>query len=73
MNVAVVRRLGKIFVTRVSTRQKYAEGVNNGKVFLNLKRIRKLFAAKYQGEVNVRSAAVGKSRCLKRQEKNLKK
>ena len=39
MNVAVIGRLGEIFVTPVSMKQKYAVGVNNGKVFLNLKRI----------------------------------
>ena len=39
MNVAVIRRHGEIFVTPVSMKQKYAVGVNNGKVFLNLKRI----------------------------------
>jgi hypothetical protein len=60
-------------VTHVSTRQKYAEGVNNRKVFLNLKRIKRLFVAKYRGGVNAKSAVVGKSRCLKEQEKNLKK
>jgi hypothetical protein len=54
-------------------KQKYAAGVNNGKVFLNLKRIRKVFVVKYQEEANVESVASGNELYPKRQERNLKK
>jgi len=63
----------EIFVIHVSTKQKYAVGVNNGKVFLSLKRIRKVFVVKYQEEVNVESVASGNDLYPKRQERNLKK
>jgi hypothetical protein len=46
-------------VTPVSRKQKYAVGVNNGKVFLNLKRIREVLLVKYQEGVNVESVASG--------------
>jgi len=54
-------------------RQKYAVGVNNGKVFLNLKKIRKVFVVKYQEGVNVESVANGNDLYPKKQERNLKK
>jgi len=73
LNAAVIRRLREIFVTRVSMRQKYAVGVNNGKVFLNLKRIRKLFVVKYREGVNVENVASGNDLYPKKQERNLKK
>ena len=48
MNVVAIRRSGEIFVTPVLMKQKYAVDVNNGKAFLNLKRIRKALLIKYQ-------------------------
>ena len=53
--------------------KKYAEGVNNGKAFLNLKRIKKRFVVKYQEGVNAESVASGNDLCPKKQERNLKK
>jgi len=63
----------EIFVTHVSMKQKYAAGVSSGKVFLNLKKIRKLFVVKYQEGVSVESVASGNDLCPKKQERNLKK
>ncbi len=60
-------------MTHVSMRQKYAVGVNDGKVFLNLKRIRKPFAVKCREGVSVESVASGNDPYPERQEKNLKK
>jgi len=60
-------------VTPVSMKQKYAAGVNNGKVFLNLKRIRKVLLVKYQEGVNVEIVASGNDLYPRRQERNLKK
>jgi hypothetical protein len=54
-------------------KQKYAAGVNSGKVFLNLRRIRKLLPVKYRGGVNVESVASGNDLYPKGQERNLKK
>lgn len=63
----------EIFVTPVSTKQRYAEGVNNQRVFLNLKKIKKVSAARSRGEVNVEIVVVGKNLCPKKIEKYLKK
>jgi len=73
LNVAVINRLGEIFVTPVSMKQKYAAGVNNGKVFLNLKRIRKVLLVKYQEGENVESVANGNDLYPRKQERSLKK
>ncbi len=71
--MVVIERLVENFVIHVSMRQKYAVGVNNEKVYLNLKRIRELFVVKYQEEVNVKSAASGNILYPIKQEMNLKK
>jgi len=63
----------EIFVTPVSRKQKYVVDANNEKVFLNLKRIKKVSAARSQGEVNVGIVVVGKNLCPKKIEKDLKK
>jgi len=63
----------EISVIPVSMKQKYAVGVSSGKVFLNLKKIRKVFVVKYQEGVSVESVASGNDLCPKRQERNLKK
>jgi len=52
---------------------KYAVGVKNGKVFLNLKRIRKVLLVKYQEGVNVESVASGNDLYPRKKERNLKK
>jgi hypothetical protein len=51
-------------VIPVLMKQKYAVGVKNGKVFLNLKKIRKLLPVKYQEGVNVGSVASGSAQYL---------
>jgi len=59
-------------VTPVLMRQKYAVGVNNGKVFLNLKRIKKVLRVKYQEGANVESVASGNDLYPRRRERNMK-
>jgi len=61
------------FVTPALMRQKYAVGVNNGKVSLSLRRIKKVLGVKYQEGENVESVANGNDPYLVRQEKNMKK
>ena len=73
LNATEIRRPMEIFVTPVSRKQKYVVDANNEKVFLNLKRIRKVLLVKYQGEVNVGIVVVGKNLCPKKIEKDLKK
>ena len=73
MNVVAIRRSGEIFVTPVLMKQKYAVDVNNGKAFLNLKRIRKALLIKYQEGVSVEGAANGNDPYPRKQERNLKK
>jgi len=63
----------EVFVTPVSMRQRYVEDASRRKVFLNLKKIKKLFVVRYQGEVSVGIVVVGKNLCLKKIERNLKK
>ncbi|MDP3244264.1 MAG: hypothetical protein Q8M83_01255 [bacterium] len=46
---------------RVITKQKYAVDASNGKVFLNLKRIKKVSLVKYQEEENAENAVNGKN------------
>jgi hypothetical protein len=52
------------FVTPVLMRQKYVEDANKKRVFLNSRKIRKLYAVRSQGEANVEIVVVGKSLCL---------
>jgi len=61
------------FVIRVSTRQKYAVDVNNVKVFLNLKRIKKVSLVKYPEEVNAGYAVNAKNPYQGRQDLNMKR
>jgi len=63
----------EIFVTHVSMKQNYAAGVSSGKVFLNLKKTRKVLLVKYQEGVSVESVASGSDLCPRKQERNLKK
>ncbi|MEK7116578.1 MAG: hypothetical protein AAB837_00230 [Patescibacteria group bacterium] len=46
---------------RVITKQKYAVDANNGKVFLSLKRIKKVSPVKYPEEENAKIAVNGKN------------
>jgi hypothetical protein len=73
LNVIVIKQLREIFVIYVLTRQKYVADVSSRKVFLNLKRIKKVFVVKYQEGVSVESVVSGNDPYPKRQEKNLKK
>jgi len=49
----------EIFVIPVLMKRKYVVGVNREKVFLNLKKIRRLLPVKYQEGVNVENVANG--------------
>ena len=60
-------------MTPVLTKQRYAEGVSNQRVFLNLKKIKKVSVARSQEEANVGIVVVGKNLCPKKIEKDLKK
>ncbi len=52
------------FVTPVSMRPKYVEDARKRRVFLNLRKIKKLSEVKSQGEVNAEIVVVGKNLCL---------
>lgn len=60
-------------MTPVSKKQKYVGGVSNRKAFLNLKKIKKLFAVKSQEGVSVGIVVVGKNLCLQKIERSSKK